>query len=531
MNDQDVGCAGLLRWVRWLGWGIGLCIFNVNAAVENAFVSTLQDTPIIIDLSANVSTEPEFASLTVTRAADNGSAEVSGAAEVIYTPNTGYNGTDSFEYTALDISGNPLGTATVTVSVGTLSLTTSGDNNAGTEFTNLLNTACIANDGSPVSPELVDICADFFNATDAERIKLANELAPREANGKDNVSSSVTAQQIDGARKRLIALRQGTAAINPVNISFNLRRRFTSNDLFGGSGGGASADSNSRTGVYVSANIGGGDYSPGPNTSDEGYEFSIKGLTAGADYRLSHEAVLGGALGYTNSDMDLVNNGGQLDAKGFNFIGYGSYYFDSKTYFESIVGFYKNDFNATRHIDYQVNNVAKTATASSETQNRTFSASIGMGHELSFKSGLTTVFSLNLDYIRSAVDGYVESGAGSANLSVDGRQESNQISTVNMTATYPISLRKAVLIPQFDLAWKHDFSAGTKTVSGALAADANNTRFSFATNESSSDYLKTGIGVSYVMVGGNTGFMYLENYFGRKDFSEYNFSIGVRFEL
>ncbi len=73
------------------------------------------DTPVVITVLGN-DTDPESDPLTVTGTTDpaNGSVVVNGDGTVTYTPDTGFTGTDTFDYTIEDPSG---GTSTATVVV------------------------------------------------------------------------------------------------------------------------------------------------------------------------------------------------------------------------------------------------------------------------------------------------------------------------------------------------------------------------------------------------------------------------------
>lgn len=87
-----------------------------TAAPDNA--STEEDTAVIVDVTSN-DTDPEGDDLTVSGVSDpaNGSATVNTDGTVTYTPDTGFVGSDSFDYTIEDEAGNT-STSTVSVSVG-----------------------------------------------------------------------------------------------------------------------------------------------------------------------------------------------------------------------------------------------------------------------------------------------------------------------------------------------------------------------------------------------------------------------------
>lgn len=86
-------------------------------------VSTEQDTPVDIDILANDNDLPTVGTLTTTVASngtvainDNGTPNDPSDDTVTYTPNAGFTGTDTFDYTICDNLGN-CSTATVTVVV------------------------------------------------------------------------------------------------------------------------------------------------------------------------------------------------------------------------------------------------------------------------------------------------------------------------------------------------------------------------------------------------------------------------------
>ena len=88
---------------------------TVNGKIDatNDKISTNENTPVTIDVLSN---DDADAALTgVVSQPANGSVSVVGS-KIVYTPNTGFSGTDSFTYEVVDPQGNKT-TATVTVTV------------------------------------------------------------------------------------------------------------------------------------------------------------------------------------------------------------------------------------------------------------------------------------------------------------------------------------------------------------------------------------------------------------------------------
>ncbi len=105
-----------------------------------------------IDILANDTGIPTDGTLTVTDPAsgtvvvnDNGTPDDITDDSVTYTPTTGFEGTDTFEYTVCDIFGN-CDTATVSVQVGPISPINAVDDTAETDVDTAVDIDILAND-------------------------------------------------------------------------------------------------------------------------------------------------------------------------------------------------------------------------------------------------------------------------------------------------------------------------------------------------------------------------------------------------
>ena len=91
---------------------------NDAPVAEDDTATTDLDTSVTIDVLANDSDE-DGDTLTITAVTDpnNGTVQINGNALIVYTPNAGYEGTDSFFYTIEDVN-SAVSSAQVTVQVG-----------------------------------------------------------------------------------------------------------------------------------------------------------------------------------------------------------------------------------------------------------------------------------------------------------------------------------------------------------------------------------------------------------------------------
>ena len=161
-------------------------------AVNDDGVTTDFETEVIVPVLAN-DTDADFDTLSVTGATDgaNGTTIVNGDGTVSYTPNAGFSGTDTFDYTISDGNGGT-DTATVTVTVGDAPPppppTSDGivDGTAGSDLIDL------AYAGDPDG--------DFVDNDDALLPGAApNDDSIRAGAGDDVVFAGVGDDQVDGA--------------------------------------------------------------------------------------------------------------------------------------------------------------------------------------------------------------------------------------------------------------------------------------------------------------------------------------------
>jgi PKD repeat protein len=90
---------------------------NQPPVANDDTANTDVDTPVSIDVLDNdddLNDNIDVNSIVITTAPSNGTADVN-SGEVVYTPNSGYDGTDSFQYTVADTDGAVSNIATVTI--------------------------------------------------------------------------------------------------------------------------------------------------------------------------------------------------------------------------------------------------------------------------------------------------------------------------------------------------------------------------------------------------------------------------------
>ncbi len=401
---------------------------------------------------------------------------------------------------------------------------------------NVLDSMCRALQASTtpsttLQTELLARCVDIVNASGSDVVTALRSLAPDEAAAQGRMGNNFAQQQLGNIGARLAALRNGATGLGLSGLSFNIKGRFVPGSVFAQA---LEADARNATPVdlpqvapkwsgFISGTVGGGDKTP--TASEEGFNFHTRGLTAGADYRYSSATVLGGALGYARSDVDLDANGGGLDASGISLSLYGTYCSTQNFYLDAVLNYGANDYKQTRNITYF------QKTARSDTQAKLLALSVGGGYEFTARSGASAEVSLRLHRIASTIDGYTETGANELNLTLRDQYIQVFSSSLGTRGSWPLSLKWGVLIPQMDVSWEHELNDGAHQIKGNFVNDQFATTFAFKTDDPDRNYFQLGLGASAVIPGGKTAFLQYQTTLGREHYRDYNVALGARVEL
>jgi CshA-type fibril repeat protein len=185
---------------------------NDNPDAVNDTANTSEDTPVTIPVLGNDS-DVDGDPLTVTAAsATNGTVAINPDGSLTYTPNAGYNGTDTISYTVSDGNG---GTDTAIVSVGVGAVNDGPDavnDSAVTNEDTPVTVAVLANDSDPDGDPLSVTAATAANGSVAINPDGTVTYTPNaNFNGTDTISYTVS----DG--NGATATATVSVTVNPVN--------------------------------------------------------------------------------------------------------------------------------------------------------------------------------------------------------------------------------------------------------------------------------------------------------------------------
>jgi len=505
---------------------------------SDVFVNTNQNSTITIDLSSSISALDSEGPLNISISSlpSNGTAVINEEQlSITYTPNTDYTGIDQITYS---VTGNQNETvnAVISITVGSIIvLPTEASAPIEKSIAAVLEDICAS---SISSESFATRCSELSQATEEEVEKAMREIAPEEVATQNKVGDTFAHNQLRNIGSRLSALRQGSRGISLGGLSFGFLNKQQSKKnkqhlFFNNNENGDSAEPfgllSNKLGIFASGNI--GDGSRSSTQLEDGFNYDSQGITIGADYRLTHQMILGIATGYANTDLDISDNGGSLAAQGLSLTAYGTYYLADSLFIDIIISRGNNDYSSRRNINYDAAGNSISERAKGDTESSLNAISLGAGYTVFQKNSFNVILTGKVEHLSSTIDGYKETGANELNLVIDKRNLASTLGELGSQLSYPISQTWGVLIPQIDIAWVHEFNTGKDKIEGSFADDINATSFSFQTDRPDLDYFRTNIGISAVLPHGFNAFIMYETILDQRYTSNQNLSFGARMEL
>jgi outer membrane autotransporter protein len=363
-------------------------------------------------------------------------------------------------------------------------------------------------------------------------------VAGEEVGATQSISTGIATNQVNTAIARLTSIRSGVR-FGLSGLDSDTTEYLAGMDprLQGATGGAASADLVGKWGVFVNGLYGFGDRDS--TAREDGFDFDRWGFTAGADYRITDNFIVGGLLSYgsisSNFDKNRAVPGGGVDADTWGLGLYGTYYTDN-FYVDGLVGYSQTDYDIDRRIllplgsDPGAAAVPAARAAKGSTDSNDWTASIGAGWD--FSSGnLTYGPYARLNYMQVSIDGYNEKGAQGLNLTVDDQDWTSLTSVLGGQLSAALSQRWGVLVPQVRVGWVHEYDNDATTFTAFYTADPRRNPLISMTDNPDRDYAELGVGVSAVLPNGIQAYFDYQTLLGHEYINDNLFSVGVRTEF
>ena len=488
-----------------------LCVFTcgirdaVAVTAQSTTATTTQNTAVAINLSQFITTTFGGPSVSVSSGPSHGTTSVSGLI-VTYTPASGFSGTDSFQYTASAISDTPSSaSATVTITVTAPSSSGGSSNNTTTTTTSLDNS--VYGTIGAIQQTAVFTALGQLNSFNRHLEDLNGVLRQHRPLGVAINGQTSTRTQIASIASML--------SPNPMIAQDALRGGLPAQTAQASSSPGPEVpiELPDRIGIFVNGNLSLrtiGSSGAAPSASPR-----TMSLSAGADYRLNPDTIIGIGAGYSGNTTD-IGGGSKTSSNAFNFTLYGSTRPLEPVYIDAQASYGHVNLHSQRDL-------AGSGFAIADPNANQFWGSLTGGYE--FDSGPYTFGPyLRADGSHSQVDGFTERGASTLTVTASAQTVDSVEAVLGFRGDRAFSTEYGIVSPHVRAEYLHEFIGASESTVGF----ANGAATGFTVNgyPVAHNYFSLGTGVSFLTENALTFFADYEALVGYTHQTSHSITIG-----
>lgn len=265
---------------------------------------------------------------------------------------------------------------------------------------------------------------------------------------------------------------------------------------------------------------------------EDGYFSNQKGFSLGADTMLTDWLVAGLAFNYSHWHGDQISGGGfQTDSYGptvfASLTSWQGFFADMSFQYASKTGSNASQRQYTREDKNQFGGATTGSPAAAQ-----YEGNLLTGYDVAI-GGLTIGPRAAVRYRHASIDSYTEQGNSGLELRFLQDRLTSVQSSIGGQASFAYSTDWAVLIPQLNADWTHEYADGQREILVQFAQDnrANPTLFSIQTDRPDRDFFRLGAGIVAVLPHGWQAFANFETIVGHAYFDNYTGTVGFRLGL
>jgi len=444
-----------------------------------------------------------------------------------YQPPANYTGVDTFTYDLQDQQTSVISQATVTVFVGINPGINPPIVGATTEEQGTIDVIDQICNDTPNGPLP---CTLIATLSDTQRRSLAQQVSGRHAKAQSRAMRQIKNRQSTNVRSRLSEIRgnRNQVSVNSLNtVVFNqnvpLGQALQPIINEGLNGGSAGDDLVTDWGFFVNGNVSVGE-GIGDNDRPQ-YDQDGMNITTGADFRFSENLVLGGALGFSESNFDFSFNRGTQDSNSYSLSIFGNYYPWQRFYIDFLAMWVDADIE----IDRRINIATFSQSLTSETTSRQTVAATSLGYE--FNGGAWQgSFYLRAEYSSLTIDAYSESGNGNFELQVGEQQTDSLDYALGGRLGYVFSTRRGIFIPSLEV---ENINLGNEdySIQSRFSQVSSSPGLRLDASADDDNYYNASLSFTAVWRGGKSGYLRYESLIGYDEYQADTYSLGFRYEF
>ncbi len=277
----------------------------------------------------------------------------------------------------------------------------------------------------------------------------------------------------------------------------------------------------SRWGLFAD---GGAAFGSQNSTSNQtGYNFTLGGLTLGADYRVTDHLLVGLATGYSNTASSFYGTGGSVTVNTIPFNAYAAY-FSGSLYAYGSLGYALNLYDLKRGLSFD--GISRTATSS--TTGNQFNLYGETGYDLKLRQFILTP-AATLTYSALWLGGFTEQDAGALNLKVGPQNVSSVQTGLGGRVTVPLKVGSFLVAPQAYAFYQHEFANGSRGLNANLSQGGS--AFTWQTDAAGQNFALVGASLTVGLRDNLYAQVNFNAEVGRRNATAQFVNAGVRYEF
>ena len=253
-----------------------------------------------------------------------------------------------------------------------------------------------------------------------------------------------------------------------------------------------------------------------------GYNADLLGFTAGADYRINTDLLLGGAFGYFDVDSNFDNNFGTSEATPISFSMYTEYVPMDNAFLNLTLGYTETEVDYKRNLPGR-NGIINQANSVYDAH--AFNAAFNSGYDWYFGSfSIGPRVGLNFAHIYN--DDLIETTGGSQAVIVEGEVNDALSTSLGIQASHALSLPWGVLRTEIGGYYVHEFLDDSQTLQ--ITNRVSGARSSFTTDDPDRDVFVGRAGIIFSVPRGLDFFVHYEGLYGHSYLKSHLINFGAR---
>lgn len=227
-----------------------------------------------------------------------------------------------------------------------------------------------------------------------------------------------------------------------------------------------------------------------PTVQRSAIDFNTSGVSAGVDYRLGRNFIIGAGVGYGRDSSRIGDRGTRSDAEAFNVAAYGSYRPFRNFFIDGLAGYGAMRFNSQRFVVDDMALVYGTRNGSQ------FFGSLTAAYQFRWQGLMLSPYArINAAWL--TLDAFTENGGFGGALAYSAQTANFYTSVLGLRGKYTFLTDWGSIAPRFRVEYNHDF-AGTSTVF-LQYGDLIGPIYSLTTSPASRDRATIGVGTDLMI--------------------------------